>query len=335
MNIVFIIPTGIGCSIGGHAGDGTPAAKLIASCCNNLIIHPNVVNASDINEMTDNMWYVEGSILNKFLSGKINLKRPTNYNKILLAVNRITADVVNSVSAARATIGADIEILKLKTPLIMLGSIKDNKAIGIVTGWEDLIYQVGNYKFDALAIATPISIEKGVAIAYLKNPKGINPWGGVEAIASKLIAEKLHKPVAHSPMDDFESDSYKEMLEAGIVDSRMAAELVSISYLHCVLKGLHKAPRVVHHEGLSCNDINVMVSPASIYGEPHRACYEKQIPIIYVKENKTCLDRVVSRGIVVENYLEAAGLIQAWAAGVSIQSIRRPLPQTIIHGENK
>jgi hypothetical protein len=31
MNTVFIVPTGIGCSIGGHAGDATPAFKLIAS----------------------------------------------------------------------------------------------------------------------------------------------------------------------------------------------------------------------------------------------------------------------------------------------------------------
>ncbi|MCK5606476.1 DUF3326 domain-containing protein, partial [Candidatus Pacearchaeota archaeon] len=31
MNTVFIVPTGIGCKIGGHAGDATPAFKLIAS----------------------------------------------------------------------------------------------------------------------------------------------------------------------------------------------------------------------------------------------------------------------------------------------------------------
>lgn len=56
---VFIVPTGIGCEIGGHAGDATPAARLTAACCDKLIVHPNVVNASDINEMTENMIYVE------------------------------------------------------------------------------------------------------------------------------------------------------------------------------------------------------------------------------------------------------------------------------------
>ena len=76
MNVVMIVPTGIGCEIGGHAGDASPAAKLLASVCDNLIIHPNVVNASDINEITENMWYVEGSILDRFLLNQIKLRKP-------------------------------------------------------------------------------------------------------------------------------------------------------------------------------------------------------------------------------------------------------------------
>jgi len=52
---VMIVPTGVGAQIGGHAGDAAPAAKLIASCCDKLIIHPNVVNGSDLNEMTEDM----------------------------------------------------------------------------------------------------------------------------------------------------------------------------------------------------------------------------------------------------------------------------------------
>src|SRR5882672_5255275 len=61
-NAVLLIPTGIGSEIGGHAGDAGPVGKLIASCCDNLILHPNVVNASDINEMPENSLYVEGSV---------------------------------------------------------------------------------------------------------------------------------------------------------------------------------------------------------------------------------------------------------------------------------
>ena len=63
MRTVFIIPTGIGCNYGGHAGDATPALKLIAEVSDIVYTHPNVVNASDINEMPINCMYVEGNLL--------------------------------------------------------------------------------------------------------------------------------------------------------------------------------------------------------------------------------------------------------------------------------
>ena len=120
MNVVFIVPTGMGAEIGGHAGDATPAAKLIASLCDTLFVHPNVVNASDINEMTENMLYVEGSTLDRFLEGQIGLEEVYS-NKILLAVNSpVRPEIVNAVSGARATIGADIEIVELETSFLMV-----------------------------------------------------------------------------------------------------------------------------------------------------------------------------------------------------------------------
>ena len=119
MNVVMIVPTGLGAEIGGHAGDANPAAKLLAACCDNLILHPNVVNASDINEIPENCLYVEGSMLDRFLRGE-NALRPVRQNKILLAVNSpVRNDTINSVSAARFTLGADIEIVELSHPLTM------------------------------------------------------------------------------------------------------------------------------------------------------------------------------------------------------------------------
>ena len=44
-NAVLLVPTGIGAEIGGHAGDATPVATLLASVCDTLVTHPNVVNA--------------------------------------------------------------------------------------------------------------------------------------------------------------------------------------------------------------------------------------------------------------------------------------------------
>ena len=71
---VFIVPTGIGAEIGGHAGDANPAVKLIAKCCDKLITHPNAVNASDINEMPENDVYVECSSVDGFLEERIDVK---------------------------------------------------------------------------------------------------------------------------------------------------------------------------------------------------------------------------------------------------------------------
>jgi len=38
------VPTGIGASIGGYAGDALPVAHGIASVVDTLITHPNVMN---------------------------------------------------------------------------------------------------------------------------------------------------------------------------------------------------------------------------------------------------------------------------------------------------
>ena len=39
---VLIVPTGVGASIGGFAGDALPVARAMASLCDNLVTHPNV-----------------------------------------------------------------------------------------------------------------------------------------------------------------------------------------------------------------------------------------------------------------------------------------------------
>ena len=156
MNVVFIVPTGLGAEIGGHSGDATPAAKLIASVCDTLIVHPNVVNASDINEMTENMLYVEGSILDRFLEGQLGLEEVYN-NKILLAVNSpVKPEIVNAVSAARVTIGANIEIVELRYPIRMVAQMVSEKATGDLYNIDEAVQQISKYNFDVLVVNTPI-----------------------------------------------------------------------------------------------------------------------------------------------------------------------------------
>ncbi len=326
MNVVFIVPTGIGAEIGGHAGDATPYAKMVASICNRLFIHPNVVNASDLNEMTANMLYVEGSILDRFLEGQIGLEE-VHMNKVLVAVNApVTNDTVNAVSGARAVMGAQIEIMQLEKPLRMVAKLKDDRATGDIHNLEELIEQVSKYDFDVLVVNTPIETDDAQVKNYLMSEGGVNVWGGVEAKLSKLASEKLNKPVIHAPVEN--SEVFKTFNE--IVDPRKAAELVSICYLHCCLKGAHVAPKISMSDRAYWNtDIDFLISPSNIVGRPHLACLNNGIPIIYVKENVTTINQDTPENcIVVNNYMEACGVISARKAGISLCSIKRPLDKT-------
>ncbi len=326
MNVVFIIPTGLGCAIGGHAGDATPAAKMIAQTCDKLILHPNVVNASDINEMPSNALYVEGSILNRFLAGEVELQEVPS-NRVLVAVNPpVNPETVNAVNAARVTIGLNAEIFELEAPLTMRGWIEYGIATGEAEGVNELIQQVSGHHFDALAIASPIDVSNEKSLQYFRSPnKCVNPWGGIEAQISKKIATALNKPVAHAPVFSDEEKGDSDLFELPfreVVNPRMAAEVVSNCFLHCVLKGLHKAPRI--GRGINRSSVACLVSPTDCIGPPHLACFKADIPVIAVEENtivakqKKRDDRITY----VANYLEAAGLISCYSAGVLPQSVR-------------
>jgi len=330
-NVVFIIPTGLGCSIGGHAGDATPAAKLIAETCDRLILHPNVVNASDINEQPANALYVEGSMLDRFLEGYAGLKEVKS-NRILVAVNNnYTPDVINSISAARATLGAQVEVVILDTPLRMEGFVKDGIATGESSGVDELIEQFSELQgtFDALAIATEIHVEEGEALKYFSEG-GVNPWGGIEAQVSRKVSYALLKPVAHAPVESQQTKDTPELLNlpySTIVDPRMAAEVCAIGYLHCIIKGLHKAPRL--GDAISRDSVLCMITPFNCFGRPHRACIHAGIPVIAVRQNEAyqphdCKDNVCQFDegfIFVENYVEAAGMVMLLKSGVTRDSV--------------
>lgn len=323
MNVVMIIPTGIGCEIGGHCGDANAAARLLARCCDTLILHPNVVNASDINEMPQNALYVEGSILDRFLRGELFLKRVLS-NRVLVAVNKADYQSINAVSAARTTIGLDAEIVELRVPLVLIAQMKDGMATGEVRGWQELVKQVREHEFDALGLATPITIDAKTLRDYFQHG-GVNPVGGVEAVASRLIANALDKPVAHGPVD-YALKGFTE-----VVDPRMAVETITENFIHCLLKGLHRAPRISRERGMSVHDVDCMVSPYGCFGVPHQACLDAQVPVIVVRENRCCLNHPERKEFIyADNYLEAAGMLMAMQAGVHPSSVRRPLRRTVV-----
>lgn len=330
MNVVMIIPTGIGCKIGGHAGDATPSAKLLASVCDQLILHPNVVNASDINEAPANSLYVEGGLLDEFLEGKSRLVSPRQ-NRILVAVNPdVKPETINAVNAARTTIGADIQIIKLQTSLEMTAMInKNGTAGGTYSGVAALVSQVSRVdsKFDALAIATEIKCNRALVEGYFAGAMecSVNPWGAIEAVVSRFISKHLQKPTAHAPVQpEIVKDEDHEGKWDFVCDPRMAPEFISNCFLHCVLKGLHKAPEIVPNapnfslQGISVNDVDLLVSPSGCWGKPHELCRQRGIPILAVKDNSTIFGNYTPPdAIEVQNYLTAAGYVAAMSAGVT------------------
>lgn len=346
-NAVMLIPTGVDCAIGGHAGDATPAARLLANVCDNLILHPNVVNASDVNEQTENSLYVEGSIICRLLMGTAGLRK-VRQNRVLLVTEdrkdspKVVDQTINCAEGARATLGMDIsDVLVLEKELHMLTGVSDS---GRVTGRVERLSHLldilrerrGSY--DAVALATRITphIDTVELHRAYFGEGGPNPWGGVEAVLTHLVSSVLDVPAAHAPTMSSEAIRTESW---GVVEPRKAAEVISTTYLFCVLKGLNKAPQVlmnpsgVYDPSVICaEDVSALVIPDGCVGLPTLAAVEQGIPVVAVRSN-TNLMRNDLKSLpfkagqlhYASNYYEAAGILSAMKAGVAPATIARPM----------
>lgn len=247
-NVVFLVPTGINATIGGHAGDAGPVARLLASVSDTLVVHPNVVNASDINEMPENALYVEGSVICRLLMGTIGL-RHVRGNRVLVVIDRhdevaYSNAAINAVNAARACYGFGCRRIVVLEPPVKLVSeyTSTGRATGRVDNLGDFLDAIRPYlsEADAIAISSVIQVPPEFHQDYFDSDGAmVNPWGGVEAIFTHALSLLLGQPSAHSPM--IESEEI-EAIDPGIVDPHMAAEAVSLTFLQSILKGLMKSP---------------------------------------------------------------------------------------------
>ncbi len=347
-NAVFLVPTGIGSEIGGHAGDATPAARVLAAACDRLITHPNVVNASDLNEMPDNALYVEGSAITRLMMGTAGLQ-PVRANRVLMIIDEheielFANDTINAVNAARATYGLDCPtVVKLDPPLRMISKFTESgRAAGEVEGldWVRVVLDERRGAFDAVAIASVIEVDDEIHEQYFHcDGKMTNPWGGVEAMLTHALSLQYDVPVAHSPM--MESHKVADF-DLGLVDPRLAAEAISLTFVQCMLKGLHRSPRIVSDPDamreagvLTAADVSCLVIPDKCVGLPTLAALEQGIPVIAVAENDNLMRNDLrtlpwapGQLHIVENYWEAVGVMTALKAGVAPDSLRRPLAAT-------
>ena len=349
-NAVLLVPTGIGAEIGGHAGDATPVATLLASVCDTLVTHPNVVNASDIIDMPANALYVEGSVISRLLMGTLGLQKVRN-NRLLVVVGAHEDELfinaaINSVNAARSTYGLSCpRVVRLESGLEMSSSYTaSGRAAGSVTGVDGLFEVLDQYRrdYDAIAITSLIAVPLSYHQDYFESQGNmVNPWGGVEAMLTHAVSTLYDVPSAHSPMLETQEIANSD---PGIVDPRMAAEAVSLALLQCILKGLQRSPRIVndpvemqHQDVLTAEDIDCLVIPDKCIGLPTLAALEQGIQVVAVRENTNLMNNDLTQLgwaegqlHIVDNYWEAAGVMAALRSGIDPLSVRRPISPAIV-----
>jgi hypothetical protein len=340
--VVQIIPTGIRCEFGGFAGDAGPVTNLLASTVDFLVTHPNAVNASELNEMADNVLYVEGKSLDDFLLGHLGLLQVRS-NKIGTFVDKTGVDyidyVINTLNAARAVRGIECDLYtilpqELNVKIEWSGS---GCAVGTILHPEAILDAVEFLLSRGIDAVGGVSVIHGVTKEmFSRHLRGQipNPSGGVEAIITHLISKIFRIPTAHAPLP-----YYQDLKEKSTANPRAAAEFISTPHYFCVLKGLAKAPRLVPVASLdsvpahliTVNNIGAIITPADCLGGiPALAAEFSGIPLITVRENKTLLNVTndtmkMANVIEVDSYLEAAGVVVALREGISLESVRRPL----------
>jgi len=340
--LLSIIPTGVGCRLGGYAGDAAPVTNLLASAVDYLITNPNAVNASNfIGLDSPNIVYTDGCSIDLFCQGLVDLHLPYG-NRIGLIVEKSGRSqldkVFNIVNAVRAVHGVNITDVLITEERIG-GRCFENKSgafVGtidhpqvLLEACEKLIGRGVN------AIACTSNIQDLPSDSYASHFDGQypNPVGGVEAVISYLVTTRFGVPSAHAPLINI-----KELdLRSSIVDARGAGEMASTSGLACVLIGLHRAPQIrAEAKGriadvITLKNILALVTPAScLGGTPAIQAQVYGIPIIAVRDNHTILNVTeanIELGNVIEvgSYAEAAGIVLALKRGLSLESITRPL----------
>ena len=286
----FIVPTGIGASIGGFAGDASPYAKKFNKI-SKLIVNPNVVNAGGFSGIDSNMLYIEGYSLDEFFKGKIGLKESSN-NKIGIIIDKaLPEDVlnvhINTINAVNAVYGIDcteIEITEEEVGVeffvnkqgISMGSVKNIETLK--KAGENLLKR----GCEALAIVCLFDDETS---EDYENGIGVDPIGGVEAIISHYISRELKVPCAHSPAFRDYSISSK------IVNKKASSEYITPTFLPCILIGLNNAPKLTNNGNITIENLDYLVMPANALGAiPVFEAIKRNIKVFAIEENVTLLN---------------------------------------------
>ena len=338
---LMVVPTGIGCAIGGYAGDALPSARLLAAASGCLITHPNVMNGASLYWSDPTIHYVEGYALDRFVAGDWHLK-PVRQHRIGLLLDvgiepELQQRQIQVADACRATLGLDIgPVLLTDAPLrieLELGSS------GISWGklaTPDILLRAGERIRNAGATAIAVVArfpDTGNSEALLDYHRGVGVdiLAGAETVISHLLVHHLQLPCAHAP-------ALRPSALDFHLDPRAAAEELGYSFLACVFVGLSRAPGIVTDTAaayapdlITANDLGAIVVPAGACGgEAVLSCLEYGLPLIMVK-NPSLLQvtpealGVCGHYLYASSYAEAAGFLLALRQGIALEALQRPL----------
>ncbi len=292
---VFLVPTGVGASIGGYAGDASCFARSLSEGCK-LIVNPNVVNAAVFSGITPDMFYVEGYITDEFFNGKVALREAFN-NKIgVIFDSAIPQDVlnvhINTINAVKTVYGIDVFSYEMTESPVGVEFFVNESGIssGRINNAQTLIDAAQKLKSKgAEALAVVCLFDDSEDESY-ESADGVDPVGGVEGIISHVLSRETMLPVAHAPAFSNFAISTK------VVNSKAAAEYITPTFLPCILLGLNNAPQIVDYQAkleddYSVDDVKALIMPFNSLGStPVLQAASRNIPIIAVRENKTVLD---------------------------------------------
>ena len=288
--VAFVVPTGVGASIGGFAGDASGWARKFAKEFN-LIVNPNVVNAACFSGITENMLYVEGWALSQFFGGKINLELARD-NKIGIIFDKAIPEKVlnihlNTVNAVKTVYGVDVCAIEITDEPVGVDFFITEAGIssGMLNNPETLLRagkKLVEKGVDAIAVVALFD-DPDEADGYAQGD-AVDVVGGIEAVISHYLSSELMLPVAHAP-----AFSNNEISEE-IVDSRASAEYITPTFLPCVLLGLQNAPRLTKTGGININKLKALVVPYNCIGSSIVFdAVKNDVKVFAVKENSTVL----------------------------------------------
>jgi len=334
---LMVVPTGIGCEVGGYAGDAVPAARLLAAASGCLITHPNVMNGASLYWSDPRIHYVEGSSLDRFAAGELALEPVRSQRIGLLLDAGIEEDLrlrhLQVADGCRASLG--LTLGPVETTAAPIGVSLSQGESGASWGQlerPDVLLAAGERLRDAGATAIAVVARfpddpDSEALTAYRQGGGVDALAGAEAVISHWLSRQLNLPCAHAPaLSPLEIDPQ--------LDPRAAGEELGYTFLPCVLVGLSRAPALwpaaaAPAGSIRPDQIGAVVAPAgALGGAAVLACAERGVPVIAVEN--PCVLSVTAEALGLEvlpasSYSEAAGLLLALREGINPEALQRPL----------